>query len=245
MLSAVTRFQLWSPSHWAVLIFGITFLVVAIFAQRKNPQSLWARGTLFLLIFANLTAAIHSASAYLLLGLTSKLEGIIPLHLCDLVAFVAAAALITRKPIFCELTYYLGIGGTLQGLITPTLEYAFPHPVFFTFFHLHIFIVATALFLPLGLNWRPRRPLHKTLTRIFFLICGYLIFAYGMNSILGTNYAFVMHKPKTASLYDHLGPYPWCLLSMLALVIIALILLSLPFLFVKKETSPISDPLES
>lgn len=215
------------------LIFGALFLTFAVLAFRKDPNSKSARLSLTLLIVANLSAAVHTIIAYLRLGMGDNLEGVLPLHLCDVAAILAGTALITRKPLLCELTYYLGLGGTLQGLLTPNLQYAFPHPIYFSFFHLHLFVVIAALFLPLGLGWRPRTPLPKTLTRIFFFICGYLLTVYAINSILGTNYAFVMHKPDNASLFDHMGPHPWYNLTTLGLVIIALFILSLPFLFKK------------
>ena len=218
------------------LLFGVIFLTVIVVAHRKDPKSKASRILLGALILANFTAAFDTAFSYIVVGMADNLDGVLPFHLCDVAAFIAAAALFTRNPLLCELTYYLGLGGTLQGLITPNLHYAFPHPVYFSFFHLHLFVVIASLFLPLGLGWRPRTPLIKTTTKIFFLICGYLVSVYIINSILGTNYAFIMHKPENPSLYDHLGPHPWYIGSVLALVILELVLLSLPFLF--KKTTP-------
>ena len=66
--------------------------------------------------------------------------------------------------------------------------------------------------------------------RTFLIICGYLLIIYGVNSAIGTNYAFLMEKPVNPSLYDHLGPHPWYILSVLGLVIVTLGILTLPFL---------------
>ena len=224
------RFMARSPSHYGALLFGIFILVFAIIAHRNNPQSKAARASLFLLIAANLLSIFHTSGSHYFFGKSNDLNHIIPLHLCDLTALVAAAALITRKPLFCEVTYYLGLGGTLQGLITPNVILDFPHPTYFSFFQLHLFVVITALLLPLGLGWRPRLPLWKTMLRTFLIICGYLLIIYGVNSAIGTNYAFLMEKPVNPSLYDHLGPHPWYILSVLGLVIVMLGILTLPFL---------------
>ena len=232
---ALSRFAPNTCSHWLALAFGLLFLLVAIVAHRQNPDSQLAKSTLVILIFANLSSVFHTSASHYFSGQTSDLNHILPLHLCDLTSLLAAAALLTRKPLLCELTYYLGLGGTLQGLITPNLFHDFPHPTYFSFFQLHLSVVITALFFPLGLGWKPRRPLLGTTARIFSIICGYLLIIFGVNSLLETNYAFVMHKPANPSLYDHLGPHPWYILSVLGLVIVVLFLLSLPF--ARKKTS--------
>lgn len=242
---AAAKFQLFGTSHWMVFLFGFIFTVVAVVSHRKNPQSKVARTTFFILVITNLTAIFHTSGSHFFSGSKQELEYILPLHLCDFAAIVAAAALLTRKPIFYELTYYLGLGGTLQGLLTPNLHYDFPHPTFFSFFQLHLFVVIAALFVPLGLGWKPRRPLLKTMSRTFLIICAYLITIYGCNYVLGTNYAFLMQKPENASLYDHLGPHPWYILSVLGLVIVMLILLTLPFLRKTSSANESSPHLEN
>src|SRR5258708_11778651 len=45
----------------------------------------------------------------------------LPLQLCDVVAFVAAAALWFQRPLLVELTYFWGIAGTANGLVSPDL----------------------------------------------------------------------------------------------------------------------------
>ena len=229
VLFASSRFTSCCSSHYLALVVGLIFLVLAVFAHRRNPKSKTSRITLQILIWGNLLAIFHTSGSHYFSGKTKDLEFILPLHLCDLTALVATAALITRKPLFCELTYYLGLGGTLQGLITPNLFYDFPHPTYFSFFQLHLFVVIAALFLPLATGWRPRSPLPKTMLRTFLIICSYLLIIYGVNTALDTNYAFLMHKPRNPSLYDHLGPHPYYILSVLGLVIMMLMVLSLPF----------------
>lgn len=236
LLSTIPRFAAGSASHWTVLFLGALFLGLTVFCHRRNAESRPSRITRGIIIFACLTAAVNTSGSRFFMGQTGKLDGLIPLHLCDLTAFVAAFALLFRKPVLCEVAYYCGLGGTLQGLLTPNLQEAFPHPNFFAFFQLHYFVVAAALLLPLGLGWRPRRPLWKTIFRTFLIIDGYLLSIYLINLALGTNYAFMMHKPDNASLFDHLGPYPWYLLSVQGLTFAMLLLLTLPFVAGRKRS---------
>ncbi|MBK1833568.1 TIGR02206 family membrane protein [Roseibacillus ishigakijimensis] len=219
-----------SPSHWAALACGFIFLLAAILTHRRDPGHPAAKSLLWILILANLTSVFHTMISHRVAFENPKLDNLLPLHLCDCASLVAAAALLTRRPLLCELTYYLGLGGTLQGLITPSLTRDFPNPVYFSFFQLHLAVVLAALFLPLGLGWRPRRPLWKTTLRVFLCIDLYLLTVLIINVLLDTNYAFLMRKPEQASLFDHLGPHPWCHLSVQGLILLMLAVLSLPFL---------------
>ncbi|MGH9303926.1 MAG: hypothetical protein ACRDZ5_05860, partial [Acidimicrobiales bacterium] len=55
----------------------------------------------------------------------------LPFALCDAAVLVAAAAVVLRVPVLCELTYFWGLAGTLQAVITPDLSASFPHLAFF------------------------------------------------------------------------------------------------------------------
>ena len=238
LLLTTTKFIPWTTSHYAILALGLVFLVATILFHRRDPESMSSRITRGLIIFGCLTSSVNTSASRFFTETATNLDGLVPLHLCDLTAFVAAFALLFRKPILCEVTYYCGLGGTFQGLLTPNLQEAFPHPNFFAFFQLHFFIVAASLLLPLGLGWRPRRPLWKTALIVFLIIDAYLFIIFLVNLALGTNYAFLMHKPDNASLFDKLGPHPWYNLSVQGLIIIALIILSLPFVKKKQEGIP-------
>ena len=182
-----------------------------------------------LLAFGCLGAYTFTQLAWNLGGDVARFEDALPFHLCGIVAFVAGFALITRRPILCEITYYWGLAASLQGILTPALEYGFPHPVFFAFFANHLAIVATALYLPLGLGWRPRRPLIRTVGRVILWSEVYFVVMFPLNFLLGTNYGFLREKPPGPSLPDHFGPWPWYLLSLQVALVVALTLLSLPF----------------
>ena len=56
-----------------------------------------------------------------------------------------------------------------------------------------------------------------------------LAFAMTVNKILGTNFGFAAGPPPNPSLIDHLGPWPWYLVSMSAIAFVLYLLLALPF----------------
>ncbi len=166
-------------------------------------------------------------------------EEILPLHLCDMASFAAAAALVWRHQRAAELTYFWAMAGTLNGLITPTVQYAFPHPAYFAFFMLHGSVVTAAVYLVAGrLLW----PLPGAVRRVFSASLVYLIAIIAVNSLLETNFAFVRHKPETASLLDALGPWPWYVLILIPLGLGLFGLLYLPFWLARRLEKPPHPP---
>src|ERR671935_2310708 len=61
----------------------------------------------------------------------------LPLQLCDVAAFVAVAALWTRWWPLVELTYFWGLAGTIQALLTPDLKQHFPTYPYWQFYVAH------------------------------------------------------------------------------------------------------------
>ena len=154
------------------------------------------------------------------------IDNVLPAHFCDVAAVLGALALLTRKPELCELTYFWGLAGTTQGMLTPALEVDFPDPRFFTFFALHSGVVITALHLVLGRGITPRR---GAVGRALAWMLVYAAAAGAINTATGSNYGFLCRKPPTASLLDLIGPWPWYLGSLVLIALMLFTLLDLPF----------------
>ncbi|YCM45400.1 TIGR02206 family membrane protein [Verrucomicrobiaceae bacterium 227] len=154
------------------------------------------------------------------------LNNIIPGHLCDIAALTAGFGLLTGKPLLCELTYCWGLAGTIQGLITPNLPFDFPHPMFWSFFLQHGVIVIVALYLPLVMDWKPRPGI---VPRILLWNQVYFLSALALNGALGTNFGFLLEKPRGASPLDAMGDWPIYLIWLQVLAAVLMTLLLLPF----------------
>lgn len=220
-------FHPFSSEHFAALATGMVAMAALLFAGWRGGRA--RAGATALLVFFNLSAYPLSQAAWFSCGRPVALEDILPLQLCDIAAFTAGIALITRRRLPCLLTYFWGLAATLQALLTPALGLGFPAWPYFTFFIQHFAIVTTAVYLPVTGIWRPARPLWKDpiLANAWALV--YLIVAMAANRLLGTNFGFFSHPPDNPSLLDHLGPWPWYLLSMQGIAITFFFLLVLPF----------------
>jgi hypothetical integral membrane protein (TIGR02206 family) len=154
------------------------------------------------------------------------------LQLCDVVAFVSAAALWTRRQILVELTYFWGLAGTANGLISPDLAVHFPHYLFLQYFIAHGTIVAAALLLVVGLRIKPRR---GAVTRVVALTLALVAVDAAANLVTGGNYMYLHHPPAMPSLLDLMGPWPWYILTSTILALAIFAALELPFFIGRHE----------
>lgn len=214
-----------------LLMVGLTFALAfgAMVFTRRNPKS---RGVsligwgLLALMIASYPLKLWSAKV------ANWPITPLPLHLCDCAAIIGAVALVTRHRLLVEITYFWGLAGTLQGLITPDLAYAFPHPRFVAFFCLHGGVVITAIFLTAGLRLYPRK---WSVLMAFGALQIYAVVAFVVNRCTNCNYGFLLQKPDRGSLLDHLGPWPWYILSLELVALVFFGLLYLPFVWRKRQ----------
>lgn len=152
-------------------------------------------------------AALHVW--YVVTGIWDKATSL-PLELCSLTLFLSAAVLLTNSAKLYPLVYFAGIGGALQAVLTPNLDYPFPHFRFFHFFIVHMAIILTALYM----TWiRGYRPTWKSIGHTMLFLNSAALAVGLLNAVLGSNYMFLMHKPNTPSLLDFLGPHPYYILA--------------------------------
>jgi hypothetical integral membrane protein (TIGR02206 family) len=150
----------------------------------------------------------------------------LPLALCDMGVLVAATACWTEQPLLVEITYFWGLAGTLQGLLTPDLNVGFPHLVFWQYVVGHAGIVLAAVFLVVGLGHRPR---PRAVPRIFGVTLAYTAVVGTVDGIWGANYMFLRRPPGEWTLLRVLGPWPWYIASAAGVALVLLTVLDLPF----------------
>lgn len=210
--------------HLATLAVIAAVIVGLIVAARLRPGS-WtvvACRVLAVVIVAN------EASWWVWLAGhgTYSASYALPFQLCDVAAFVSAGALWFRHPLLVELTYFWGLAGTANGLITPDVSDHFPSFGFMQYFIAHGAIVAAALFLVIGLKIAPR---PGAVVRVFGLTFVLMVLDAGINLLSDGNYMYLRHTPGAHSLLDLLGPWPWYIVGAAAIALVLFAILDLPF----------------
>jgi hypothetical integral membrane protein (TIGR02206 family) len=151
----------------------------------------------------------------------------LPLALCDVALVVAAVACWWPcYALLIELTWFWGLAGTLQAIATPDLSVGFPHLEFFEYVVGHVGIVFAALYLVVGLGYRPRA---GAVPRVFAITVVYTGFVGLIDWWIGADYMFLASRPVHWSLLSVLGPWPWYILSAAGVALVLLVILDAPF----------------
>jgi hypothetical integral membrane protein (TIGR02206 family) len=221
-------FHPYGTSHKVVLAITLGLFIVMLLLARTRWAGLSQRvlGSVLLAMFP-VGLMVHALYGSL------SFQTMLPLQFCDIATLAGGIALWTRRPFFCEVVYFFGIAGTLQGLLTPALLYDFPDPRFVLFFIMHGGVPITAFYVVTAMGVRPRP--GAVMRVMAFSVSWYAVIAV-VNYALGTNYAFQCAKPALPSLFDQLGPWPWYNLSTIGVGLVLYTLLYLPFAFRKAKS---------
>jgi hypothetical integral membrane protein (TIGR02206 family) len=193
-------------------------------AARRHPGrwTLWAGRSLgVVLAVGMLVWQIDQVARH-----TWTVEADLPFNLCDTALLVAAVACWSQLILLVELTYFWGLAGTFQAVITPNLYSHFPHLGFLAYVVEHLGILVAAVFLVVGLRISPRR---GTAPKVFAITAAFTAAVGSIDAATGSNYMFLRSRPSAWSLLSVLGPWPWYIFSAAGLAIVFLIVLDAPF----------------
>jgi len=220
------RFVLFGPSHLAAIALALTVpLAMALLARHEHLGRAADRMTriglagflaLGWICWYGLGAWRHELN----------LDNVLPLNLCDWAEIALIVALLTRNQLAYELGYFWGLGGTLQGLLTPPLYWGFPDLQFIFFFVQHGGVVAALLYLTLGTRMRPT---WASLGRVVAASFAYLAVAGLIDWLLAVNYGFLRAKPLGQNLLTMMAPWPWYIPELVAAGIFFVLLYYVPF----------------
>ena len=156
-----------------------------------------------------------------------SIQVMLPFHLCAILVWTNIYMLYTRNRFIYEYSYFLGIAGAFQALMTPDVGiYGFPHFRFFQTFISHGLLFTIPIYMTLVEGFRPT---WKSLFRTLVGINIYMVVVFFINSAIGSNYLFINQKPPTASLLDMLPDWPVYILYMELIGLVNTLLLYLPF----------------
>ncbi len=210
--------------YWSSVVLAAVGCAVLCVAARRRPGP-W-RVTAARVIGLVLVVDAVSFTIGLVVADTWSAKTSLPLALCNVAALVAAAACWWQIPLLVELTWFWGLAGTIQAVLTPDLTVAFPGLVFFQYVAGHLGIVVAAVFLVVGMGIRPR---PGSIGRVLAITIGYTLFVGLVDAVSGANYMFLRAPPNEWTLLRLLGPWPLYLFSGVGVAIVLVTLLDLPF----------------
>jgi hypothetical integral membrane protein (TIGR02206 family) len=220
--------RVFSPAYITTLVVTIVAATALCVAGRRQRDPRAAR---WVLVTNGALAVVLLVTSALWLQTTLGDQPFsaatsLPFALCDVAALVAAAALVTRQRLLVELTYFWGLAGSLQSLLTPDLKVGWPSLEFVEYVGAHAAIVCAALFLVVGQRIAPR---PHAVIRIWLVTLGYSAIVGGIDALTGGNYMYLRHVPGEWTLLSVLGPWPWYIASAAAVALVLFTALDLPF----------------
>jgi hypothetical integral membrane protein (TIGR02206 family) len=165
----------------------------------------------------------------------------IPMNLCDWATVATFVALVRPGQKSFELAYFWGLCGTLQALVTPDCVYDFPDAQFVLFFVYHGGIIASVLYMTLGMRMRP---VPMSFPRVIGWTLLYGAVAGMADAVLGTDYGFLRAKPDHTTLLDYLSPWPYYLPELVVVAVIFMAVCYAPFFLtdmLRDEEIPAAD----
>lgn len=202
-----SEFQFLGISHIVVLALTIVLPIALSVLVRRSDSAVVTNAVCY---FLGTTLIVNEVGHWVYRAAMVQSFGVflqryLPLHICGVVAFVVAFALLRRNQTLYEVSYFWGLVGTLNAIITPQLWVDFPNYRFFQYFIAHDGIVVSVLFATWGLRMRPTL---KGLLRSFLLVNLYVVVIAGVNLLLKSNYMFICEPPHTKSPF-FFAPWPW------------------------------------
>jgi hypothetical integral membrane protein (TIGR02206 family) len=213
-----------SPEHLLPLALLVVVAVLLCLAARRAPGS-WIDAVAATIAVALVIAEL-SWQPYVLANHTWSGGASLPVQLCDVAGFVAAAALLWRQLLLVEVAWFWGLGGTLQAVLTPDLKDHFPSFPYLQFYVTHDLVILAALFLVVGLALQPR---PGAVRRIFLLTLGVAVLVGLIDLATGGNYMYLRQVPASGSLLNLMGPWPWYIATGSLLTLVVLTILDAPF----------------
>jgi hypothetical integral membrane protein (TIGR02206 family) len=225
-------FILFGPAH--LIALGLSFaipLALAVWVRRAPRHDFAVRmamAALLILGWAGWYAMLWSRG-WLAPG------NMLPLNLCDWAQAALIIALLSRNQLAYELGYFWGLGGTLQGVITPDVGRGFPDIQFLLFMLDHAGLIAVLLYLTLGTGLRP---VPKSLPRAIAATLVYVALAGIADYALATNYGFLRGKGDKVSLLTFLAPWPWYIGELVLIGLLSVAVYYAPFFVIDRLRRP-------
>jgi hypothetical integral membrane protein (TIGR02206 family) len=229
-------FRVFGFAHLVTILLIISIPVGLGIAVRQTDSRRLDRGVavcLALLLATNYVGyAIYLWEHHLLFW-----KQALPFQLCDWAMITIIVALLTGRRNWTEVSYFWGIGGTFQAILTPNLQVNFPDIRAISFFVGHGGIVAGVIYLLIARRFRPTlASVGRTLAWSQLYLGATLLVDY----LTGVNYGFLLHKPVVASILDYLSETRWLYIAELeALALLFFAVLYAPFALRGRPRDPI------
>ncbi len=222
---ALPGFSLFSELHLTFLLVWLAvWIVVPLFGLRClnfRHQTFAAIGLAWITIVQE---AVDHLNRMAVRELTLIAD--LPLQFCDLAQIFAVVLLFFRIPLLFEVTYFWGLVGALQAMLTPDLNAFNNYLGLFLFFMHHGLLILVILWLVFvsGCRCRPGAVMRTFLLTNFIMIPVALV-----DWSINANYMYLRASPVTDSPFIS-GGWPWYILQIEVIGLVMMMILQFPMM---------------
>lgn len=200
-------FELFAWSH--IIVLGIAFagfLMLAFLKNRIAEQGAVFQSLRWLLLMVLALSEVSYHYWAITHGLW-RFSHYMPLHLCGVASFTCMIGLLTLRPFWLRLAFFIAIVPASLALVTPDMPYDYQHYRFWKFFVHHIAIAWAGFFLALS---QPKVITLRSVFMVYGLLLMYAaIIGFFVNPATGANYLYLARQPESTSLLGIFGDGIW------------------------------------
>ena len=225
-------FQPWNADHKLYIFIMAASWVIVPFISQKYLDSTWKRKVALLLVISIIGVEIADDIYRVFDSRGWFISSDLPLHMCGFSVFATSWALITKNQRFFELSYFWGLGGALQAILTPDPTSIENHFYLFSFMVSHGLIILNVLYLIFVYKMiLTKGALLRTIITTNILLVGIAI----INWILDANYFYLFEPPPVENPLIMAREFPLYFVNMEVVAIIVLYIISIPMLIYRKK----------
>lgn len=237
LLVAQKSVAIGSLQHILPIGLAISFTIFFIRCSQKNFSDMQKQKAVhFFGWFVSIT--VVSFHLYSMFFDNYNFKADLPLYLCSLMALLIPIFTYYRKYWMFEILVFWIIGGTLQGVVTPDIAVGFPSFDYFRYWVVHLGLLSIIFYFILVFKMKPKL---KSVFKSFFALQVYVVLMMILNYILDANYFYLNEKPKSASVLDYFGEWPYYILVSQLIIIPLFLLIYLPFFLLERRKNHLAN----
>ena len=224
------NFETFGLEHNLYLIGTFTIWFLLLFTGKVILNLEQRRIFVLLLIFITISQELIDDILRWNVGIWDVAEDL-PLHMCGISFFTSTYALYSKNQTAFELSYFWGLAGAFQAIITPDpTRFVMDVSLFWNFLS-HGLIILNVLWMIVIDNMRCR---VGSYLNAIIITNGILFIISIVNSILGGNYWFICEKPGGESPFI-MGEWPLYIIGFQISGILLLGLFYIPMIILRKK----------
>ncbi len=229
-ISSIGRVAIGSFEHIIPIFFAFVFAFFFIKFSIKWSANKQQKALHFFAVFVSLTIIIFHAYYFSLGNYNFKTD--LPLYLCSFIALLIPIFTFYRKYWMYEVLLFWIVAGTLQGVITPDIAEGFPTFDYFRYWIVHLGLLIIIFYATFVFGMRPT---FKSIFKSVLALQVYVVMMVVINALLDANYFYLNEKPKSASVLDYFGDWPYYIVVTQLILVPYFLVIYLPFYIEKRR----------